>query len=1183
MLILVGFQNQNHCFKGHTMEAFLKLVLQLLIVLYVKDTHWGKFSYDHVNQTSKSIHDNDDIEHLISVANATRFKPNRFFKTAMLHKQNSSPKHLILLVLFMSGQVELNPGPTDIKSSFPCGICDSEVKDEDKGICCDNCSKWYHIDCTGMSHLMYDVYCGNSNLSWICIACGFPNTSPGIFDSTLLSTSNSYQILDSDLCSMSACEDEPFNPTQTSTPNKDQKSQSNKARKKVRPPKIKAMIVNCDGLHWPKRKAAFHATVNELKPDVIFGCESKLDPNIPTYSVFPEEYNITRKDRNANGGGVFVACRDNLITTDRPDLDAPCEVAWSTINFVGFGVLYLGSFYRPPSAGVEPLEHLQSSINKILNKNRRNSKIMLCGDFNLPDIDWLNEMTKPESKQKGLHNSALEIIGEIGLIQLVDKVTRPASNSILDLVFTNNSNMITNVQTYPGISDHDIVTCNINISPSVKRKPPRKIYQYHKSDTESLTASLASEVNTFFNNNPENNTVEINWLHFKNIVHTHMEKFIPHKMTKSKHSYPWISPVIVRQMRKRDKLYRKAKKAGPSTKSMLTSAYKKQRNKVTDLIRDGHESYKADIIGPSLDSNPKKFWSYIRSLRKESLGIPPQTVNGKTHATDKGIAEALNNQFTSVFTKERKDIPDKGASPFQDIPDLQVELEGVVKQLQQLNCNKAGGPDDIPARFLHDYSTELGPILQFIFQQSYDTSSLPSDWKKAMVTGIYKKGSKSSPENYRPISLTCITCKIMEHIVLSHTAKHLAGNNIIIDAQHGFREKLSCETQLIQATQDWSEVLNRGGQTDVLLLDFSKAFDKVPHLRLASKLKYYGIRGKTVNWIQDFLAGREQCVAVNGTHSQWSPVTSGVPQGSVLGPTLFLIYINDIVTNISSTLRLFADDSILYLEIKCLGDQARLQEDLNKIFQWADKWQMCFNAAKCEALTITRKTKALQHTYEVDGHCIKKSSKHKYLGVTINHHLDWKDHVLNITSSARSTMGILRRNLSSCPEKTKSKAYQALVRPKLEYASACWNPYAREQVNLLEAVQRQAARFVLNNYERTASVTQMLQRLEWDSLATRRLLNQCTMFFKIHHGLVSIPFPTTVIPSTRQGRNTNTMSYQTIQPRVNSYRYSFFVRIIPVWNRLPTPVTSAVSVRQFQSLALHVLRDMAATPTHQTL
>ncbi|XP_072048299.1 uncharacterized protein [Amphiura filiformis] len=244
---------------------------------------------------------------------------------------------------------------------------------------------------------------------------------------------------------------------------------------------------------------------------------------------------------------------------------------------------------------------------------------------------------------------------------------------------------------------------------------------------------------------------------------------------------------------------------------------------------------------------------------------------------------------------------------------------------------------------------------------------------------------------------------------------------------------------------------------------------------------------------------------------------------------------------------------------------------------------MCFNAGKCEALSITRKTKPFNYTYEVDGQRIQKSSNHKYLGVTITNQLDWKAHVQNVTASARSTLGVLRRNLSSCPSQVKSRAYQALVRPNLEYASAAWNPYVKQQVNALEAVQRQAARFVYNNYERQASVTQMLQRLEWDSLATRRLLNQNTMFFKIHHGLVNIPFPSTVLPSVRQGRACNIYSYQAIQPRVNTYRYSFFVRTIPVWNRLPSPVVSSLTVRHFQALALPLLRDMATTPTHQSL
>ena len=208
-----------------------------------------------------------------------------------------------------------------------------------------------------------------------------------------------------------------------------------------------------------------------------------------------------------------------------------------------------------------------------------------------------------------------------------------------------------------------------------------------------------------------------------------------------------------------------------------------------------------------------------------------------------------------------------------------------------------------------------------------------------------------------------------------------------------------------------------------------------------------------------------------------------------------------------------------------------------------------------------------------------KMNNKQLLGVTINKHLDWKDHVQNITSSARSTLGVLRRNLSSCPREVKERAYQALVRPKLEYSSAAWSPHVTGQINSLESVQRQAARFT-NNYERTASVTEMLRDLQWDSLAIRRIAHQCAMFYKIRQNFVNIPFPSCVIPSSRLGRTTNICSYQIIQSRVNTYKYSFFVRTIPVWNLLPTTVVSANTVQQFQSLALPVLRGLQLTPSH---
>ena len=250
-------------------------------------------------------------------------------------------------------------------------------------------------------------------------------------------------------------------------------------------------------------------------------------------------------------------------------------------------------------------------------------------------------------------------------------------------------------------------------------------------------------------------------------------------------------------------------------------------------------------------------------------------------------------------------------------------LERKKTLLERLKPRKATGPDNIPACFLQSAASELAGMLTFIFQQSLDSGDTPKDWREANVVPIFKKGDRSKPANYRPVSLTAICCKQLEHIIVSNTLQHLTDHNILTDNQHGFRRGRSCETQLIITTDDFARSLDKSAQIDVAVLDFSKAFDKVPHQRLLSKIEYYGVRGNTNRWIASFLRGRCQRVVVDGSSSGPSNVISGVPQGSVLGPLLFLLYINDIGDNLTSTLRLFADDCLLYREITCSEDIIR--------------------------------------------------------------------------------------------------------------------------------------------------------------------------------------------------------------------------------------------------------------------
>ena len=331
---------------------------------------------------------------------------------------------------------------------------------------------------------------------------------------------------------------------------------------------------------------------------------------------------------------------------------------------------------------------------------------------------------------------------------------------------------------------------------------------------------------------------------------------------------PWISLRIKRSMQIRDKLHCRARK---HQDVVHWDHFRQCRNKEAKIVQKAHNSQINHTICDRLTEQPRSFWSYVQLMRTENIGIPSLRTQTKLCTTDKEKAETLNEQFLSVFTNERNvNVPDKGQSPFPDIPDLNISTACVEKELLSLNQTKACGPDELPPRLLRTFAQELDQALTFLFSQSYTTGIVHMQWRQALVTGVLKKGSKSDPANYRPISLTCLCCKAMEHIVLSHVAIHLSAINILLDSQHGFREKLLSVTQLVSSCHDWATINPSRGQVGVVFLDISKAFDKVPHRRLSVKLSHYGINGSTLTWMNNFLRNRVQAVSINGSHPTWA-------------------------------------------------------------------------------------------------------------------------------------------------------------------------------------------------------------------------------------------------------------------------------------------------------------------------
>ena len=590
--------------------------------------------------------------------------------------------------------------------------------------------------------------------------------------------------------------------------------------------------------------------------------------------------------------------------------------------------------------------------------------------------------------------------------------------------------------------------------------------------------------------------------------------------------------------------------------------------------------------------NTKPFWKYVKSRKQDNIGVAPLKEKGQLINNSKEKAQILIKQFSSVFTRgQTNKMPKTKNKTKASIQNIKINESGVAKLLKKINPAKASGPDNIPNRVLKQCADQLAPILTTIFQRSIDTGSLPDDWLKANISCIFKKGDKHSPENYRPVSLTSVPCKLLEHIICSHMMKHLEKHKILTTLNHGFRSGYSCETQLLVTVNDLLQSFDKGKQIDIAILDFSKAFDTVPHDRLLHKIEQYGVRGQTHAWLTSFLTKRKMRVALEGEFSDEVTVDSGVPQGTVLGPILFLCHINDLPDSVKSSVRLFADDCLLYREINSEQDHETLQKDLKNLETWAENWGMRFNAKKCYILSVRNKS---EHFYTLNKHILERVKSNPYLGIQISEDLKWKEHINNTCKKASSTLGFLRRNLQHCPIECRKTAYIALVRSIMEYGAIIWDPHTTTEVTKLESIQRRGARFISKNYKsrEEGCMTKILKDLNLPTLQTRRQNQRLTFFFKTLEGQIPAIPPDQSISLQKQKRRIKAKTfadYETtniietsvrnnsksvvIPPaKTEQYRNSFFVRTAINWNHLDDNTVSSTKVESFK-LALARYRD----------
>ena len=895
--------------------------------------------------------------------------------------------------------------------------------------------------------------------------------------------------------------------------------------------------------------------INDNNLDIVSITETWLTLDCDTSFVDLPGFSFYRGDTagtvRKHGAGLYVS-----------DSVSSCLIETAISNVVVVFLSDLGIFvasvYRPPSYDANE----NNNLVEFLRNFSVGREVVIMGDFNLPSISWDHSGGFSSLYSTPTDRLFRECFAGCGLTQWVKGATFFPSGNTLDLVLTSEEDRVLEVESAPPLPGCHHCPVIIQL-----------IFQFSSPDVEECEGLSWSRGNydvmsdELFGVDWENIFDGLNSAECYQLLCTKlMELVLEHVPKRTPNKKPsWLSrpPGSLRRRRKRawENFKQLRRSLGANHADVLESFRKyAEVNRVYKNYSRSHQCEYEIKLADLLSVAPKAFHSYIRSKKKGCPSVGPLRGESGQLVNNQGeICNMLVDVFTSVYVVDEPTNVPEAVQPTYEMEPMQISYDKVLEHLWKLKASSSPGPDGIHPRILKSCALILALPLSIIFAKSLEEGIVPASWKIARVVPIFKGGSKSTPLNYRPVSMTASPCKVMERLLAEHIIKYLEDNHILRDGQFGFRQGHSVEDQLLLMYGEVVERVDAGGIVDVVYIDLSRAFEVVNHGLLLRKLRALGFSEELLKWIESFLVGRSLFVAVGSRESEVKPVRSGVPQGSVLGPLLFLIYVNSLSDGLVSKWFAYADDYKLYCS-NLRGACDTLQSDLNTFSVRASSHNLQLNPNKC--VFIRFGSSSTEVSYRLNGRQLTKVDSHRDLGVVVDSSLRFHLHIGGLVKKANGLANQLLRGTVCRNARFMVTLFVSHIRPLLDHASRVWNVGYLGDAQQLESVQR---RWIMETLGMEGnSYTECLETLKLFSVHGRLLRGDLIKIWQVLNPTIDVGVSSLLDRQAHVATRSNGFKLAVPRCRTELRRRFWSVRCVQSWNNLPPQVVQAASLESFK-------------------